>query len=118
MESVPRTAVKSISRLSLPVSQSLAVRRAASITPPVAPKITAAPVSSPSGESNSSSGREVNLRPARSIILASSRVVIAMSTSGYPDALWSSLPISNFFAVQGMTDTETISFGSIPAFSA
>ena len=53
---VPRTSEVQAS-LSLPVSQSLAVLSAASVTPPVAPKMTAALVSSPSGESNSSSGR-------------------------------------------------------------
>ncbi len=46
---------------SSPVKVSTAVRRAASITPPVAPKITAAPVPSPNGASKPSSGRFRNL---------------------------------------------------------
>ena len=41
-----------------------------------------------------------------------------ISTSGTPFAASSSLPISNFFAVQGITLTDTISFGSMPIFSA
>ena len=64
------------------MSFSTAVRRAASITPPVAPKIVDAPVLSPNGVSNSSSGRCLKKIPALSIILASSLVVRAISTSG------------------------------------
>ena len=44
-----------------PVSYSTAVRSAASITPPVAPKITPAPVEMPRGASNSSSGSLVKV---------------------------------------------------------
>ena len=51
---------------------------------------------------------------------ASSRVVIEISMSGMPSpaAHMSSRPTSNFLAVQGMTETETIFFGSSPIFSA
>ena len=75
---------------------------------------------SPSAGSKSSSGSSVNLMPARSIIRPSSRVVMEISTSGIlsPAALMSSRPISNFFAVQGITDTHTMSWGSRPIFSA
>src|SRR5699024_6942950 len=70
------------------------------------------------GSSNFSSGREVNSMPHRRISRASSLVVMAISTSGTPAALWSSLPISNFLAVQGITLTDTIFAGSMPSFSA
>ena len=82
--------------------------------------MVAAPVLSPSAGSKSSSGSSVNLMPARSIIRPSSRVVMEISTSGIlsPAALMSSRPISNFFAVQGITDTHTMSWGSRPIFSA
>ena len=60
--SVPRTAVSSMGSVA-PLSHALAVRTAASMTPPVAPKITAAPVSSPRGSSNCSSGSMSNLMP-------------------------------------------------------
>jgi hypothetical protein len=54
--STPLTWVKSKESGSLPVSFSYAVRSAASMTPPVAPKMSAAPELSPRGESNSPSG--------------------------------------------------------------
>ena len=90
------------------------------MTPPVAPKMTDAPVDSPSAGSKSSSGRSLKRMPARSIMRASSRVVMEMSMSGMPSpaALMLSRPTSNFFAVQGITDTETMLCGSRPIFSA
>ena len=74
--SVPLTSTKSTLGSSSPVKVSTAVRSAASITPPVAPKITAAPVPRPNGSSNFSSGRSLNFRPTFLIILASSLVVM------------------------------------------
>ena len=59
-----------------PVRTSTAVRSAASMTPPVAPKMTAAPVDSPSGESNSASGRLLKSMLQILIRRASSRVVM------------------------------------------
>ena len=97
---------------------STAVLSAASITPPVAPNITAAPVDAPSGRSNSPSGRLTKLMPARLTMRENSRVVSATSTSGYPEAFWSSRFVSNFLAVHGMIDTTKISLGSIPFFLA
>ena len=73
--SMPRAGIKFISGSGLPVTTSYAVRNAASITPPVAPKITAAPVDSPSGLSNSSDGSAANRTPDSLNIRASSRVV-------------------------------------------
>ncbi len=118
MSSVPLTSVKSTVSNSSPVKVSTAVLRAASITPPVAPNITAAPVEIPRGESNSSSGRDLKSIPTLSIILPNSRTVRDTSTSGTPAALWSGRPISNFLAVHGIIATTKISFGAIPIFSA
>ena len=94
------------------------MRSAASMTPPVAPKMTAAPVLSPIKLSKSPSGRRVKLMLASLIMRASSRVVMTTSTSARP--LWpsSGRAASNFLAVQGMTETTAISLGSMPAFSA
>ena len=75
MPSMPRTSVKSRFFNSSPVRVSTAVRSAASITPPVAPKMTAAPVPRPSGASYSSSGSVLNFRPTLRIMRASSLVV-------------------------------------------
>ena len=58
-----------------PVTISSTVRRAASITPPVAPKITPEPVAVPNGSSKSDLGILGRSMPASRIILASSRVV-------------------------------------------
>ena len=68
--------------------------------------------------SNFSSGRRLKFSWAFLIRRASSRVVMEMSTSGRPAASSSSRLISNFLAVQGMTDTETILLGSMPSFWA
>ena len=116
--SVPRISVYSMASWLSPVSRSAAVRRAASITPPVAPKMTAAPVETPMASSNFSSGRRLKFSWAFLIRRASSRVVMEMSTSGTPLASSFSRPISNFLAVQGMTDTHTMSWGSRPIFCA
>ena len=120
MGAVPLTTSKSTFSNGLFVSVSTAVLKAASITPPVAPNITPAPEDSPKGLSKSSSGNKLKLIPALLIILASSLVVSDISTSGipFPAADWSSLPTSNFLAVQGIMDTEKIFFGSMPFFSA
>mmetsp|Transcript_10557 Transcript_10557/g.35821 ORF Transcript_10557/g.35821 Transcript_10557/m.35821 type:complete len:229 (+) Transcript_10557:90-776(+) len=80
----------------------VAVRSAASITPPLAPKITAAPVDSPRGESNCASlGRDAKGMRRWRIMRASSRVVMAASTSPRMPGRTA----SSFLAVQGMTDT-------------
>ena len=89
------------------------------MTPPVAPKITAAPVPVPRGLSNSASSRSAgtmqSLRNRRHI----SRVVSTTSTSGSPQAsrmVGSSL--SAFLAEQGMMEATKTFFGSRPIFSA
>ena len=89
------------------------------MTPPVAPKITAAPVLVPRGLSKASSGRSpgwmLSLRNSRSI----SRVVSTASTSGSPQASrMVGSAHSLFFAMQGMMDTTNIRWGSMPIFSA
>ena len=58
-----------------PVTNSTTVRRAASITPPVAPKITPEPVAVPNGSSKSDFGMSGRSMPASWIIFAISRVV-------------------------------------------
>ena len=98
----------------LPVTISYAVRSAASITPPVTAKMSAAPVDKPSGRSILSSGRAAKLMPACLIMRASSRVVSTMSTSWNPLSAISGRAHSNFFAVQGMTETTTMSLGFMP----
>ena len=87
-----------------------------SITPPLAPKMVAAPVLSPISSSKFSSGRLLKSIPASLIMRASSRVVRTASTLGSPLFCISGRVISNFFAVQGMIDTTKIFFGSIPCF--
>jgi hypothetical protein len=60
----------------LPVTSSMTVRRAASITPPVAPKMTPEPVAVPNGSSKSLFGHGFGQVDARLLDhLASSRVV-------------------------------------------
>ncbi len=77
------------------------------MTPPVAPNITPAPVFGPNGLSGSESGRFKRSMPACLIIRASSRVVSVTSTSCWPEEyMVLSRWFSNFFAVQGMIDTE------------
>ena len=89
------------------------------MTPPLAPKITAAPVLLPRGESkgvsSSSWGTRQSLRKRRSI----SRVVRTTSTSGSPQASFiSGRSLSAFLAEQGMIETTKILWGSSPNFSA
>ncbi len=100
------------------VTISYAVRRAASMTPPVLAKMSAAPVVMPSGASIFSSGRLRKSMPACLIIAPSSRVVSTMSTSRTPLSVISGRAASNFLAVQGMTETTTMSSGFTPIFSA
>ncbi len=88
------------------------------MTPPVAPKMSAAPVESPSGLSKPLPSRELKSIPASLIIRASSRVVRTASTVGRPSMNISGRVISNFFAVHGMTETTYMFFGSTPIFSA
>ena len=59
----PRTSSKTSGPSSLPVSFTAAVRSAASMTPPVAPKMSAAPELIPSGRSKSPSGRAAKSMP-------------------------------------------------------
>ena len=89
------------------------------MTPPVAPKMTAAPVPVPRGLSKGSSARSEgtmqSLRNRRTI----SRVVSTTSTSRSPQAsrmVGSSL--SAFLAEQGMMETTQSLWGSMPIFSA
>ena len=56
--------------------------------------------------------------PACLIIAPSSRVVSTTSTSRTPLAFISGRAASNFLAVQGMTETTTMSSGFTPIFSA
>ena len=65
---------KSFSTFS-PHTNSTTVRSAASMTPPVAPKITPDPVAVPNGSSKSLFGMSGRWMPASLIICASSRVV-------------------------------------------
>nr|WP_211338713.1 hypothetical protein [Georgenia muralis] len=95
-----------------PVTSSITVRRAASMTPPVAPKMTPEPVAVPKGLSKSEPASAGRSMPRWRIIFAASRVVRAMSTSGRPSRESSGRAASNFLAVQGMRETETTSAGS------
>ena len=109
--STPRTPSYSIGASTRP-SASAAVRRAASNTPPLAPKIAPAPLASPMGESYWPS----LLREAKGIlrcliIFASSLVVSTASIS----PLFPGLTASSFLAVQGMMDTTK---GSSPPAAA
>ena len=89
------------------------------MTPPEAPKMVAAPVEMPSISSNSPSGRASKSRPAWVIMRPSSRVVRDTSTGMQPlGSRCSSRRTSYFLAVQGMTDTTTMSWGSMPICSA
>ena len=65
--------------------------------------------------SHSSSGRRVKSMPLRLIMRASSRVVMTASTSGMPSTFSCSRSFSNFFAVQGITDTTKIQDLSVTA---
>ncbi len=65
----------------VPVTTSYTVLRAASITPPVAPNMTAAPVESPNMGSKASSSKSTKSTLACFIILANSLVVKTASTS-------------------------------------
>ncbi|OPZ68208.1 MAG: hypothetical protein BWY81_00955 [Firmicutes bacterium ADurb.Bin467] len=76
--------------------------------------MSAAPVDIPSGLSNSSSSSDAKSMPAERIMSASSRVVSTASTFGMPSFFISSRAISNFFAVQGMTETTNMFAGSTP----
>lgn len=97
---------------------SYAVRTAASITPPVVPKMTPAPVDSPSGRSKSLSSSSSKFMLAKRIMWASSRVVIEMFTSGSPSLPNSGRAASDFFATQGMTDTTMKFRRSMPTLGA
>ena len=116
---MPRTAVNASGSGFLPVTKKYAERSAASITPPVAPKTTAAPVAEPSGLSNSSSGRYFGSMWFARIMILSSRVVMLTSTSGSPASFFIvGSSHSLFFATQGMMETTNRRFASMPAFSA
>mmetsp|Transcript_12956 Transcript_12956/g.24777 ORF Transcript_12956/g.24777 Transcript_12956/m.24777 type:complete len:220 (+) Transcript_12956:752-1411(+) len=107
---VPRIPLSSSGSSGRP-SVCTAVRKAASMTPPLAPKRLAAPVDSPSGSSKTPSfGREANCTWRERSIRASSRVVMTAS-------MCPSLPgrsASSFLAVHGITDTTN---GFAPASS-
>ena len=75
--------------------------------------MTAAPVPSPRGESNSSSGRSATLIHLSRSRRSTSRVVSTASTSRKPELLTSGTPHSYFFAVHGITETQKMSFGSM-----
>ena len=117
--SMPRTAVKASGSGFLPVMKKCAERSAASITPPVAPKTTAAPVDEPRGLSNSSSGRYFGSMWFARSMMFSSRVVMLTSTSGSPSASFIvGSSHSLFLATHGMMETMKSRLGSMPIFSA
>ena len=96
----------------------LAVRSAASITPPVAPNITPAPVCMPNGESKGSSGSAAgSIWSARSK-RTNSRVVSTKSTSKPCAVFIVGNSLSAFLATQGITDTQKIFSGSVFNFFA
>ena len=89
------------------------------MTPPVAPKITAAPVPVPRGLSKGVSSMTAGLICSPRSMRTNSRVVSTTSTSGSPQALLRlGMARSAFLAVQGMMDTTQILWGSTPSFSA
>ena len=89
------------------------------MTPPVAPKITAAPVPLPRGLSKGISSRTAGLICSPRNIRTISRVVSTTSTSGSPQASrMVGRAASLFLAVQGMMDTTKMSWGSTPSFLA
>ena len=89
------------------------------MTPPVTPKIAAAPVDSATSSSKHSSSESfVKSMRASLIMRASSRVVMEISTERMPSVSISGRSASNFLATHGMTATTTMFFGSMPAFSA
>lgn len=122
VSSKPRTGVMSArskrSSTRRGVTSSMTVRSAASITPPVAPKMTPEPDAVPNGSSKSRSGRSGRWMPYSRIIRPSSRVVSEMSTSRWPESAISGRVVSNFLAVHGIRETDTTSAGSIPFRSA
>ena len=104
--SSPRTAWYSIVDKSSLVKTSATVRNAASITPPLAPKITPAPVYSPNiSWSKSSSFKSRKLIPNILINLPNSLVVNTASTSFKPSVRFSSRSFSPFLATHGMIET-------------
>ena len=89
------------------------VLRAASITPPAAPKIFPAPVLSPKGLSYSPSGSFKRSKPRDRKSRINSRVVRTASVFGYPSFTSSGRSASYFLAVHGMIATWKILLGSI-----
>ena len=77
-------------------------RATASATPPVVPKMVAAPVPMPKGRSGDSPSSSAKRMPDSLIIMMISCVVSTRSTSGFPSC-WSSGSLASIFlAVQGM----------------
>jgi len=101
-----------------PVTTHHTVRSAASITPPVLAKMSAAPELRPRGWSIGSSRSARKSIPAWVIMRPNSRVVSTASTSCTPLAFISGRWASNFFAVHGITATTTMSPGFRPIFWA
>ena len=77
-------------------------RATASATPPVVPKIVAAPVPMPKGRSGASPSSSVKRMPDSLIIMMTSWVVSTRSTSRTPSCWNSGRAASIFLAVQGM----------------
>ena len=89
------------------------------MTPPVEPKMTAAPVPVPRGLSKGVSSRMAGLICSPRNIRTISRVVRTTSTSGSPQASFMvGSAHSAFLAVQGISETTKILWGSTPSFSA
>ena len=103
MVSLPRMPENSMAwRVFLDLS-STTRRATASATPPVVPKITAAPVPMPKGISGDSPSSSANRMPDSLIMVMISWVVSTRSTSGFPSCWNSGRLASIFLAVQGMT---------------
>ena len=77
-------------------------RRATAATPPVVPKMVAAPVPMPKGRSGDSPSSSAKRMPDSLIIMMISCVVSTRSTSGFPSCWNSDRLASIFLAVQGM----------------
>ena len=104
--------------LSFSSKMSFTVLKAASITPPVTPKITPAPVYFASGDVGVYSSKFLKSISFFFIQRASSLVVSTTSTSLKPSDSISGLLASNFLAIQGIIEITRILSLSTPIFSA
>ena len=84
------------------------------MTPPVAPKMTPAPLYTPMGESKPSSGMSSGCSRSARTRRTSSRVVSTRSTSRPASVRMVGRSHSDFLATQGMMETLKILSGSTP----